>query len=166
MRATAERTRQPSTTADVRKLAELLAHGVVGTHHYVMLLGLQTYDVARLTERVRRGLPYSALERFQHNAPWSAEEILDWVQIPERTAARRKQGGQLTPEESDRLLRAARIFAKAIALFEGDVYGAAEWLSSPLHALGGAIPTDFAKTDIGAREVENVIERLEHGVYT
>jgi uncharacterized protein (DUF2384 family) len=32
--------------------------------------------------------------------------------------------------------------------------------------LGGAVPLDFAKTEIGAREVENLLGRIEYGVYS
>ncbi|HEX6161529.1 MAG TPA: antitoxin Xre/MbcA/ParS toxin-binding domain-containing protein [Thermoanaerobaculia bacterium] len=154
-------------TPDLRKLRVFLSHrGELGAQQFVVLLGLQTFDLPRLLQNVERGLPYATLERFQGNLPWSSENVLDWLQIPPRTMARRKQLGRLTSDESDRLLRAARIFAKAIALFEGNAETAAEWLASPQRALGGARPVDFAKTEIGAREVENVIDRLEHGVYT
>jgi uncharacterized protein (DUF2384 family) len=37
---------------------------------------------------------------------------------------------------------------------------------SPQRALGGAVPVDIAKTEVGAREIENIIGRLEHGVFT
>ena len=69
-------------------------------------------------------------------------------------------------DESDRLLRAARVLDRAIALFDGDRKAALEWLGSPLRALGGESPLDVATTDLGARQVENLIGRLEHGVYS
>ena len=37
---------------------------------------------------------------------------------------------------------------------------------TPQRALGGAIPLDIAKTEVGAREVEQIIGRLEQGVFT
>jgi putative toxin-antitoxin system antitoxin component (TIGR02293 family) len=158
--------REEAVTPDLRRLREFLEHGTPGPHYYVVLLGLQVFDVARILKTVRQGLSYTALERFQRNTAWPADEVIDWLQISPRTLTRRKQQGRLTPEESDRLLRASRIFAKAVELFEGNRDSAADWLSSPQHALGGAIPIDFAKTDIGSREVENLIERLEHGVFS
>ena len=92
--------------------------------------------------------------------------MAELVQIKPRTLDRRKNEGRLQPDESDRLLRAAKVFGKAIALFEGDVPFAKEWLSSRQAALGGAVPLEMAKTDVGAREVEDLIGRLEHGVFS
>jgi uncharacterized protein (DUF2384 family) len=40
------------------------------------------------------------------------------------------------------------------------------WLRSPNRALGGESPLALSKTEVGAREVENLIGRLEHGVFT
>ena len=53
---------------------------------------------------------------------------------------------------------------KALELFEGDFDGAKVWLFGPLPGLAGHAPIDFAKTEVGAREVENLIGRLEHGI--
>jgi putative toxin-antitoxin system antitoxin component (TIGR02293 family) len=78
--------------------------------------------------------------------------------------ARRQQEGKLTPEESDRLLRASRVFTRALELFEGDAAAALSWLSEPQVALGGIVPLEIADTEIGANEVESLIGRLEHGI--
>jgi putative toxin-antitoxin system antitoxin component (TIGR02293 family) len=60
----------------------------------------------------------------------------------------------------------SRVFAKALELFEGDRDAASEWMSTPLPALGGSTPNDALNTDSGVREVENLIGRIEHGVYS
>ena len=70
------------------------------------------------------------------------------------------------PEESDRLLRVSRVFGRALELFEGDRDAAATWLTSPQRALGGLVPFELAKTDVGAQEVERLVGRLEHGIPT
>ncbi len=59
-----------------------------------------------------------------------------------------------------------RVFAKALELFEGDRDAASEWMLSPLPALGGETPIDIARTEAGARQVENLVGRIEHGVYS
>lgn len=158
--------RDEPLTADLKKLRDFTAHGAPGAHYYVVLLGLSVFDLTRIMHSVERGLSYTTLERFERNTAWSSDEISQWLQISRSALNRRKQQGRLTPDESDRLLRASRIFAKAIELFEGDRDAASTWLTSRQHALGGALPIEFAKTDIGSREVENLIDRLEHGVYT
>ena len=60
----------------------------------------------------------------------------------------------------------SRVFARAIELFEGDDRAARRWLSAPQRALGGAVPLTLAKTEVGAREVERLVGRLEHGVFS
>ena len=65
----------------------------------------------------------------------------------------------------DRLYRSARLFALALDVFE-DQAAAREWLKSPQRALGNAVPLSIATTDIGAREVETLLGRIEHGVYS
>ncbi|MEQ1604365.1 MAG: MbcA/ParS/Xre antitoxin family protein [Pyrinomonadaceae bacterium] len=59
-----------------------------------------------------------------------------------------------------------RLFAMSIELFEGDEASAIKWLNSPRPVLGGVTPLEMSKTDAGLREVENLIGRLEHGVFT
>jgi putative toxin-antitoxin system antitoxin component (TIGR02293 family) len=86
--------------------------------------------------------------------------------IPERTLARRKTAGKLAPDESERLLRIANLFEKCVELFEGDVTAAVNWLTSPKKALNQERPLMYARTEFGAREVEDLIGRLEHGVFS
>lgn len=93
------------------------------------------------------------------------ESIIDLIDLPRRTLTRRKQEGRFLPDESDRLLRASRLFGKALELFDGDRESAIEWLIAPQVGLGGSIPMDLAKTELGAREIETLIDRLEHGVF-
>jgi len=86
------------------------------------------------------------------------------VHIPARTLARRKAGGRLDPDESDRLVRISRVIAAAITLFEGNHASARHWLTSPRAALRNQAPLELAQTDVGAREVERLIGQLEHGI--
>jgi putative toxin-antitoxin system antitoxin component (TIGR02293 family) len=64
------------------------------------------------------------------------------------------------------LVRFARLFHLATALYDGDEDAARAWLRKPARALDGETPLDHAGTEAGAREVESLIGRLEHGVYT
>ena len=130
-----------------------------------MLLGLDVFDTPELLRSIRKGFPYRTLERFQRNTSLALERITELVDIPRRTLTRRKSEGRFMPDESDRLLSASRLFGRALALFEGDRDAAAEWLTSPQRALGGGVPIELARTDLGAREVETVLGRLEQGVF-
>ena len=129
-------------------------------------LGLSMNSVPDLIREVMRGFSYRSLITFESNSGLSLQTLADIIGIPERTLARRKASGRLAPEESERLLRLSSIFEKAVELFEGDVSGAVNWLTTPKRALEGQTPLQYARTEVGAREVENLIGRLEHGVFS
>jgi putative toxin-antitoxin system antitoxin component (TIGR02293 family) len=150
---------------DIRTFRRIVRQRSGGEHFYVSLLGLKTFETPALLRRVEAGLPYRTFERLQRNLGLTTDELAELVQMSRRTLARRRQEGRFTPEESDRLLRASRVFGKALALFEGDLEAAREWFSRPVPALGHRTPRDMADSEVGAREVENLIGRLEHGVF-
>ncbi|MEO7079414.1 MAG: antitoxin Xre/MbcA/ParS toxin-binding domain-containing protein [Rhodococcus sp. (in: high G+C Gram-positive bacteria)] len=154
------------TSAD---LAELLSHLRAGHregHYYVALFGLRNYDPVSVVDHIRRGLSYAAFERFHRNTALSYRILAQVAEIPERTLARRKKSGRFGPDETDRLVRTSRIVARAIELFEGSTESAQRWLTSPVGALGGRTPIEFASTGVGAIEVESLIGRLAHGIPT
>jgi putative toxin-antitoxin system antitoxin component (TIGR02293 family) len=139
--------------------------GASGLPAVLDLLGVRAADAAQLLARVERGFPFAALERFKRASELSWEEIAAVVQVPVRTLTRRRGEGRLQPAESDRLLRAARVFQLVLDLFEGDRAAARRWLAGPQRALGGRTPLEFVRTETGAREVERLVGRLEHGVF-
>lgn len=166
-----EKTRQqgsaPASAPDLDAFRERLRSGERGTDHlYVMLLGLKRFETEQVLKQVRKGFSFRALEHLQRNMGISMAALADIAQIRNRTLHRRKEEGRLQSDESDRVLRVSRIFARAIELFEGDDEAAKRWLSSPQRAIGGVVPLELAKTEFGAREVERLIGRLEHGVFT
>jgi len=141
-------------------------NGLPGEYDYVILLGMKELDWPQLITNIERGLPYSAFEHLQRNTGLAPDVFLEWIQMAPRTQARRKVQGRLLPDESDRLLRAARVFGRALELFHGDRAGAIEWLLHKLPALGWKTPVELSRTDLGAREVEHLIGRIRHGVFS
>jgi putative toxin-antitoxin system antitoxin component (TIGR02293 family) len=85
--------------------------------------------------------------------------------IPPRTVARRKEARQLNPQESDRLYRLARAAAQAVAVL-GSLDKARLWLKTPNRALGCELPLDLLDTEIGARQVDDVLLRLNYGIFS
>ncbi|PYK78472.1 MAG: hypothetical protein DME38_10650 [Verrucomicrobia bacterium] len=81
------------------------------------------------------------------------------------TLHRRKIQGKIDQDESERLMRYQRLLKKAEDVF-GDVESARTWMTTKQSGLGKAVPLDFARTEIGAREVENLLGRIEYGVYS
>jgi putative toxin-antitoxin system antitoxin component (TIGR02293 family) len=127
-------------------------------------LGIGDKDSLEIVRLVRDGFPFSRLSRFQRATALPWEKVARFVAIPKRTLTRRQSEGRLQPDESDRVWRASAIFDLAVNLFEGDADAARQWLLAPQVGLGGEVPLELASTEVGAREVENLIGRLEHGV--
>jgi len=148
------------------RFRNFLETGSPGANSHVVLLGLETFDSRQLLRSVEHGLPYSAFERLVANTSLSSDDAIVLVNIPQRTLTRRKREGRFHQDESDRLVRASRIFARALSLFEGDRDATKHWLSEPQKALGGEVPFMLARTEVGALEVERLIGRIEHGVFT
>jgi putative toxin-antitoxin system antitoxin component (TIGR02293 family) len=148
------------------RFREYLDRGVPGPNSYVVLLGLDTLDSPSLMRVAERGIPYGTFDQFRQNTSLSVEETMTFIGIPRRTLTRRKREGTFPPDEADRLLRSARLFARTLELFDGDRDAAAAWLTTPQPGLGGRRPLDLARSDVGAREVERLVGRLEHGVFS
>ena len=65
----------------------------------------------------------------------------------------------------DRTVRLARVYATAVEMI-GNADKASKWLRTPNRALRGDVPLDHLDTDLGAKEVENILGRIAYGVYS
>ena len=128
-------------------------------------LGLSADSTPHLIRELRRGLSFRALESLSSESGIPVRELASVIGIPDRTLARRKVTGRLATGESERLLRISRIFESAVAMFGGDVSGAVAWLGTPRRALAGHAPLAYSATELGAREVENLVGQLAHGIF-
>ncbi len=115
-------------------------------------------------EVVRRGLPAATVDALTASLGVTQSALAHMLGISERTLVRRKREGTLNSEESDKLVRLARVVARAEEVFE-DFEAALDWLKSPNAALGGATPFSLLDTDLGAESVFDTLGRIEHGVY-
>ena len=131
-----------------------------GAHGYVALLGLMTYDLPDLLRSIEGGLTVRTFDQFVEATGLTSERAAEFADISRRTLATRREEGRFSRDESDRLVRSARIFGSVLAIFKGDRSTAAAWLASGQPALGGSVPMDLARTDLGAREVERAINQL------
>lgn len=126
------------------------------------------YGAADAVTRVKHGLPVREFDTLREMLDLTVEDLATRVGISPATLSRRRRepdGGRLDPEHSDRLMRYARLYWQAVQLLGGHEVSARGWLKRPARALDGATPLDFADTEVGGREVETLIQRLEHGVY-
>ena len=137
---------------------------------YGWSLGLRAATPADVVARVERGFSPAAADRLADRLALSPTELAAAAGASPRTLARRRQSGRLGAAESDRLYRLARLFERAVETFDTtDDRTAAEndarrWFHLPQWGLGGATPLAYARTDPGAREVEALLTRIDHGV--
>lgn len=117
-----------------------------------------------LVDLVREGLPWALYQGVVTDLGLTDPMAAGILHIPLRTLTRRK-GGRLDPQESERVLRLVRLRSRA-----EDVLGTREkatlWLESPNRALGGEAPLSLLDTDIGTQAAEDVLTRIEYGVYS
>jgi putative toxin-antitoxin system antitoxin component (TIGR02293 family) len=118
-----------------------------------------------LLQATRKGLRYVSFDAVRSRfriEPALMTRILD---LPPRTLARRRKEKRFRTDESDRLVRLARIGALAETTL-GTKEKAAGWLNSANKALGNDMPLERLDTDLGTREVEDLLLRIAYGVYS
>lgn len=130
-----------------------------------LFLRLRATKANELRDAVRRGLPFSTLETLSDQLELSPQQCSEVLAIPARTVARRKENKQLNPQESDRLYRVARAASQAVEVL-GSLDKARLWLKTPNRALSCEPPLDLLDTEIGARQVEEVLLRLNYGIFS
>jgi putative toxin-antitoxin system antitoxin component (TIGR02293 family) len=122
-------------------------------------------EAAYMIEKVRDGLPLSEFYALQEMLGLSEERLAGLLGLSRATLHRRKLGGTLDRAASDRLVRYARLLSRAESAL-GSPAAARSWLAAPAVAFHGECPLDFADTEVGAREVEALLGRIEHGVFS
>jgi putative toxin-antitoxin system antitoxin component (TIGR02293 family) len=118
-----------------------------------------------LIRRIQKGLRFSELQTLQNSLDLPFEQLAAKLCISRSTLHRRKAAGRLSPDESDKVMRLSRLLDHAAKVF-GDVEKARAWLKFPQVGLGGAVPLDYAQTEVGAREVDDLLGRIDYGVYS
>ena len=115
-------------------------------------------------EVIRQGVPSSSVDSMARTMRLTQAELATALGIPDRTLARRKRQGALSSEESAKIVRLARVVARAAEVFEG-LDPSLDWLKSPNATWSGATPLSLLDTDIGAETVLDTLGRIEHGVF-
>lgn len=126
------------------------------------ILGQPVASVRDLEELVLAGIPKRAVAELARRvfADAAARRHFVYGVVPEATYKRRTR---LTPAESERTERLARIVAEAQAVWD-DEAAAAAFLTTPHPLLEHRPPLDVAMTEPGARRVERILANLEWGL--
>jgi putative toxin-antitoxin system antitoxin component (TIGR02293 family) len=125
------------------------------------ILGQEVRSDADLARVVAARIPLRALDALRHSG--FSEGEIDRLVIPARTRRHRAvRRERLNLEESDRLVRLARIQSQAEDVF-GDAEKAGRWLRDALGILDGKAPLDLTATEAGARVVEQILAKIDWG---
>jgi putative toxin-antitoxin system antitoxin component (TIGR02293 family) len=151
--------------ADGNEVAMETGQGIVSICVFGAMGGGKGFGVSKLIESLKAGLPVRELDELRSNLDLPMERLVPMLGISKATLHRRKNSGRLDAAESDRVVRFARLLGRAASVME-TLDDGRRWLTSPQVGLGGAIPLEYAETEVGAREVENLLGRIEYGVYS
>ncbi len=125
-------------------------------------LGRAPTNEHEMREAIREGFPPAVVEELMRASGLSLKELASSLDLSPRSLQRRRHAGKLARHESDRLYRLARIVALADE-FLGDHERARHWLKRPNRALGGIPPIAALDTELGARQVEDILGRIGYG---
>lgn len=123
-------------------------------------------ETTQVISLIRQGLPASSLHELAERYQLSERQLAQLLGVSTRTLSRLNSSvSRLSPVQSDRLFRLARIVGHAESVFDTlDV--ALDWLKSPNRALAGSIPLSLLDTDAGTLQVDEILTRIEYGVYS
>ena len=122
-------------------------------------------DSFEMADRIARGLPRRALDRLKAEMDLTDADVATALGISAKTISRLRKRRTRALDEltSDRLYRVARIFSFAEQVL-GNRAAAARWLRRPQMGLGMRVPLDLMRSEPGAREVEDLLGRIEYSV--
>ncbi len=114
---------------------------------------------------VRRGLPGSMFDGVAATLGLSSSLLAQKLGVARRTLSRKQgSGAPLSAEVSEKVLRVARIRNLARRVFTTD-RAVGQWLFKRDSALGSVAPIDLLDTEVGGREVEDLLLSLAHGQF-
>ena len=125
-------------------------------------LGKVIRNAGDLIAAVRAGFPAATVAYVVDAGKMSLTEV-DFAVMPRKTLTRRKKAGMLTAEQSDRLVRVAKVIALAEETF-GSPEKAKAWLRRETAPLGGVSPMSLLDTTEGAAQVERLLNRIAWGI--
>lgn len=126
-------------------------------------LGTKAGSEQNLVHLVEGGLPLKVINHLLDQG-LTRGEVFDVI-IPLRTWKHRKSRRQaLSKEESERVVRAARVLARAEAVL-GDRASALDWVREPKRRFEGRSPLQMLSTESGGRLVEQMLIQIDEGMF-
>ena len=118
---------------------------------------------AHAIKAVREGLPVEVYAALKTKMNVTDKALSKALGISERTILRRKREGRFKLVESERIMRLVRLYDLAKSVLE-DLDNAVGWLQQKNVSLGMETPLEYADTELGGREVEELLYRIEYNL--
>lgn len=124
-------------------------------------------DRPHLIRAMRSGIAPQAAERLAEDLELNQAELAELLGRSRRTLSRRSGAAAkpLVGPEAERLVRYLRLFKQTMDVF-GTPDEARRWLKAPRSVFGGETPLAMASTELGAQEVEHLLGRIQHGIFS
>lgn len=119
-----------------------------------------------IIEQARQGVPSAQADQLALLLGISIKELAVILQVAERTLHRLRSEGELDARTSERLLLLENLAAHGLLVFDGQAEPLADWLRYPLRELKGQAPIFLLSTISGFGLVDDVLTRIEYGVYS
>ena len=126
-------------------------------------IGVSPKSELDLAEIVEKGLPTDTIAHLKEKG-LTFTEVAEIVISPRTLKHRKARGEQLSQEETDRVVRIARIITLAEHVF-GNRDKALIWLRDPDERINNRAPLSMLHTESGGRLVENMLWQIDEGVY-
>ena len=120
-------------------------------------------DSIQAEKQIVAGIDWAEVENLAELLDLPTNRLAELLQVPPPTMVRRKIQRRFTVEESERIVRFARLWFLACQAVGGTL-GARSWLKRPQHGLRGRVPLEVARLEVGARTVEALLQRINYGV--
>jgi putative toxin-antitoxin system antitoxin component (TIGR02293 family) len=129
------------------------------------LAQLESFSRSELIEVIAAGLPSELARELASKLEINMEDTATLLRLTPRTCHCRLEQGRLGLAESERLWELTELFLRAADVL-GNQREAAQWFKSPIQALGWVAPLSLARSSVGIRELERILGRIEHGVFS
>ncbi|WP_266365078.1 type II RES/Xre toxin-antitoxin system antitoxin [Tellurirhabdus rosea] len=119
-----------------------------------------------LLDVVREGLPMESAAFLQKNLGLTNKTMSHILAISESTYQRRiRANAKLTPDESEKTISLSEVYELGMDVFE-DKQDFEEWLESRVTALQNKRPVDFLDSMLGRKQVLNILNAIQHGIFS
>jgi putative toxin-antitoxin system antitoxin component (TIGR02293 family) len=127
------------------------------------VFALAEKPLLEILAQVRNGLLTAMFEQVASTLGLSTGTLAAKLGIARRAVTRKRgSGAPLSSDTSEKLLRVVHVRNLGRILFPTDE-AVSEWLAKPDASLANMAPWDLMDTEVGAREVENLLRALAYG---